>query len=168
MKNFLKQWVPSIVIGVVISLFIRSYVAEAMEVPTGSMIPTIQINDRLVVEKLWWRTGLKFGDIVVFNAPESEGADKRFVKRLIGLPGDIIEIKDSALYRNNEIVSENYINEAMRYDYGPIKVPEDHYFFLGDNRNNSNDSHQWPSPFIAYDELIGKVIWIVPVHVLTD
>lgn len=75
MKKFLKQWVPSILIGVVLSLFIRTYVAEAMRVPTDSMDPTIEVNDRLVVEKMLWLTTLKHGDIVVF-IPPVEGVQK--------------------------------------------------------------------------------------------
>lgn len=158
MKKFLKQWVPSILLGVILSLFIRTYVAEAMRVPTGSMIPTIQINDRLVVEKMLWITTLKHGDIVVFHPPADGGTEKRYVKRLIGLPGDTVEIKDGALYRNGNKIDEPYLQEPMNYTFGPVTVPEDHYFFLGDNRNFSYDAHLWNTPFVAKDKLIGKVL----------
>lgn len=157
MKKFLVQWVPSIIIGVVLSLFIRTYVAEAMRVPTDSMVPTIDINDRLVVEKMLWLTTLKHGDIVVFTPP-IEDAPKRYVKRLIGMPGDTVEIKDGALYRNGEKIEESYLKETMNYTFGPVTVPADHYFFLGDNRNVSYDAHLWPTPFVAKDKLIGKML----------
>lgn len=158
MLKFMKQWLPSIVIAVVISLFVRTYVAEAMRVPTGSMIPTIQINDRLIVEKMLWMTTLDHGDIVVFTPPVAEDENKRYVKRLIGMPGDTVEIKDGALYRNGAQVNEPYLNERMEYNFGPVTVPEDHYFFLGDNRNISYDAHLWDTPFVSKDKLIGKVI----------
>lgn len=158
MIKFLKQWLPSVMIAVVISLFVRTYVAEAMKVPTGSMIPTIQINDRLIVEKMLWMTTLEHGDIVVFTPPVPEEQNKKYVKRLIGLPGDTVEIKEGALYRNGTIVNEPYLNERMEYTFGPVTVPEDHYFFLGDNRNISNDAHMWATPFVSKDKLIGKVI----------
>lgn len=158
MTKFLKQWVPSIVIGVVLSLFIRTYVAEAMRVPTESMVPTIEVNDRLVVEKMLWLTTLKHGDIVVFTPPVQDEVQKRYVKRLIGMPGDTVEIKDGSLIRNGEIVDEPYLKEPMTYTFGPVTVPAEHYFFLGDNRNVSFDAHLWPTPFVAKDKLIGKVI----------
>lgn len=161
MKKFMKQWIPSIAIGIILSLFIRTYVAEAMRVPTGSMIPTIEINDRLVVDKMLWNSTLKHGDIVVFYPPVAGDEHKRYVKRLIGLPGDIIEIKDGKLYRNSGEIAEPYLQEAMTYTFGPVTVPADHYFFLGDNRNVSYDAHLWSTPFVDKDKLIGKVLFDV-------
>ncbi|WP_442600700.1 signal peptidase I [Paenibacillus sp. KN14-4R] len=166
MKKVIKQWIPSIFLAIVISLFIRTYVAEAMSVPTGSMIPTIQVNDRLIVEKMMWMTNLNFGDIIVFYPPLIGEENTRYVKRLIGLPGDLIEIKDGKLFRNNEQITETYINEPMTYTYGPVKVPDHNYFFLGDNRNSSFDSHAWQTPFVAIDKIIGKVILDIPTHLL--
>jgi signal peptidase I len=103
-------------------------------------------------------TTLDHGDIVVFTPPVAGDEHKRYVKRLIGLPGDTIEIKDGALYRNGTEINEPYLNERMDYTFGPVTVPADHYFFLGDNRNISNDAHLWATPFVAKDQLIGKVI----------
>ncbi|AIQ52204.1 signal peptidase I [Paenibacillus sp. FSL R7-0331] len=158
MKKFLKQWLPSIALGIVLSLFIRSYVAEAMRVPTDSMVPTIDVNDRLFVEKMLWMTKLKHGDIVVFHPPVPGEEQKRYVKRLIGLPGDTVEIKDGALYRNGEQIAEPYLQKPMDYTFGPVTVPEEHYFFLGDNRNVSYDAHLWATPFVAKDQLVGKML----------
>lgn len=127
MLKFMKQWLPSIMIAVVISLFIRTYVAEAMRVPTGSMIPTIQINDRLIVEKMLWMTTLEHGDIVVFTPPVAGDENKRYVKRLMGLPGDTLEIKDGELYRNGRwltnLTSMNrWITLLDRLRYPPIII----------------------------------------------
>ncbi|EPY09040.1 signal peptidase I [Paenibacillus alvei TS-15] len=165
MWKTLKQWIPSVIVAVCLSLFIKAYVAEAMSVPTGSMIPTIEKKDHLIVEKMMWLTDLKHGDIVVFYPPVAED---RYVKRLIGLPGDRIEVKNGQLYRNDVPVEEPYIQEKMNYSYGPITVPQDHYFFLGDNRNNSNDSHLWDKPFVSTDEIIGKVLAVVPTHIFSQ
>jgi signal peptidase I len=161
MKKALKQYLPTIVVTLVISLFVRTYIAEAMRVPTESMVPTIHINDHVVVEKVMRMTKLEHGDIVVFVPPVE---NKRYVKRLIGLPGDVIEIKNGSLYRNDELVIEPYINEEMNYSYGPVTVPDDQYFFLGDNRNISYDSHLWAEPFIKEEDIIGKVLLEIPTH----
>ncbi|TVX96320.1 signal peptidase I [Cohnella terricola] len=166
MKKFIKQWIPSFAIALLLSLFIKTYVADAMRVPTGSMIPTIQIHDRIVVGKMMWMTKLDHGDIVVFHPPVAGETNSRFVKRLIGLPGDVIEIKDGVLFRNQEKIDEPYIKEKMNYSYGPTQVPDNSYFFLGDNRNLSFDSHAWETPFVDRDQLIGKVIFDIPTHLL--
>jgi signal peptidase I len=163
-KKILRHWAPSIVIAVLLALVVRTYVAEAMKVPSGSMIPTIQINDHLLVEKMMWMTKLHHNDIVVFYPPVPEDKDKRYVKRLIGLPGDVIQIKDGELIRNGKKVEEPYINAKMNYTFGPLTVPADNYFFLGDNRNVSYDAHLWPTPFVEQDKLIGKVILEIPTH----
>jgi signal peptidase I len=130
------------------------------------MIPTIQIHDRLIVEKMLWMTNLNHGDIVVFHPPVVGEESSRFVKRLIGLPGDVIEIKDGSLYRNNVKIIEPYINQQMDYNFGPVTVPENNFFFLGDNRNSSFDSHAWETPFVQRDKLVGKVILELPTHLL--
>ncbi len=166
MKRFLKQWLPSLAIVIIISLVVRTYIAEAMVVPSGSMIPTIKIHDRIIVEKVMPITELHHGDIVVFYPPVKIEGVKKLVKRLIGMPGDIIEIKDGSLYRNNVRITEPYIMEPMDYNYGPVRVPENEYFFLGDNRNDSFDSHLWEIPFVEKKKLIGKVLFNIPTHYL--
>ncbi|BCG58858.1 signal peptidase I [Paenibacillus sp. URB8-2] len=163
--KLIKDWVPTLLIAVVLSLLVRSYVAEAMSVPTESMVPTIQVGDRLIVDKMLWATSLKHGDIVVFHPPIA-GETKLYVKRLIGLPGDVVQIKDGALYRNGVKADESYLKVEMDYSFGPVTVPDDHYFFLGDNRNISFDAHLWDTPFVSKDKLIGKVVLEIPVHKL--
>lgn len=156
---FLKEWVPTLTIAIVISASFNTYVAQGMRVPTGSMLPTIQINDRIFVEKIQPVSNYEFGDIVVFWPPIAGNKD-RYVKRLIGLPGDTIEIKDGFLYRNGEKVEEPYIEEKIKYTFHQVTVPEDHYFLLGDNRNESFDSHSWKeTPFVAEEDIIGKAIF---------
>jgi len=166
LKKFIKQWVPSLLAAIIISLFVRTFVVEAMRVPTGSMVPTIQIHDRVIVEKMMWMTKLEHGDIVVFSPPVKGVGNEKYVKRLIGLPGDIIEIKDGYLFRNNEKIIETYLQEKINYTYGPIEVPDHYYFFLGDNRNDSYDSHLWETPFVNKDKIFGKVLVEIPTHVL--
>lgn len=159
-KRWIKEWVPTLAIAVIVSFTFNTYVAQGMKVPTGSMLPTIQLDDKILVEKMVKLTDFQFGDIVVFYPPLPDQADQRFVKRLIGLPGDTIEIKEGALIRNGQKVDEPYLKEKMNYTYGPITVPENKYFFLGDNRNESLDSHLWATtPFVDKDKLIGKVMF---------
>lgn len=158
LKRIIKDWLPSVVIAVVISLFFHTYVAQAVKVPTGSMMPTIQIDDRLVVEKMVALTTFDYGDLVVFHPPV-EDKDARYVKRLIGFGGDTIEVRDGKLLRNGKVIEEPYIKEQMKYSFGPVQVPEGHYLFLGDNRNKSYDSHMWPTPFVPEKDIVGKVLF---------
>ncbi|BAU27132.1 signal peptidase I [Aneurinibacillus soli] len=159
MWKWLKEWVPIIVIALVLSMTIRTYVGEAVVVPSGSMLPTIHINDRLAVEKFINTKDLKPGDIVVFYPPVPDKKDERFIKRLIGIGGDTIEIRDGALYRNGKKVDEPYIREPMTYNFGPVTVPEGKFFFLGDNRNESFDAHLWPTPFVDKSAICGKAVF---------
>ncbi|AMA72283.1 MULTISPECIES: signal peptidase I [Aneurinibacillus] len=157
MRKLIKEWVPVIVLAIVLSLTIRTYIGEAVVVPSGSMLPTIHINDRLAVDKLIRPEDLQRGDIVVFYPPVPEKEGERFIKRLIGIGGDTIEIKNGALYRNGQKVDEPYIKEPMNYEFGPVTVPPGKFFFLGDNRNESYDSHLWPTPFVDADAIEGTV-----------
>ncbi|WP_241243130.1 signal peptidase I [Paenibacillus whitsoniae] len=156
--KFAKEWVPSIAFAILLALVINTYVAQAMTVPTGSMLPTIQLKDEIIVEKMKPLTDFEFGDIVVFWPP-LEGNKDRYVKRLIGLPGDTIEIRNGTLYRNGQAVDEPYVKDKMTYTFGPIAVPAGNYFFLGDNRNDSYDAHLWPTPFVPEKDIIGKAVF---------
>jgi signal peptidase I len=156
LKKWAKEWIPSLLIAFVATFTVNTYVAQAFKVPSGSMEPTIQIDDRLIMEKMVSFTDFQFGDIIVFYPPLPE--HEKYVKRLIGLPGDTIEIKGGYLYRNGQKIDEPYLSERMNYSYGPVTVPENKYFFLGDNRNDSYDSHLWPTPFVDKKEMIGKAI----------
>ncbi|WP_311764810.1 signal peptidase I [Paenibacillus agricola] len=157
--RWFKEWVPSLLITLAVSFTFNTFVAQGMRVPTGSMLPTIQLEDKLLVEKMVALTDFQFGDVVVFYPPLPDKKDERFVKRLVGLPGDTIEVKAGTLYRNGLAVVEPYVKETMTYTFGPIEVPQDQYIFLGDNRNESLDAHLWPTPFVDKSQLVGKVMF---------
>nr|WP_295617380.1 signal peptidase I [Chamaesiphon sp. GL140_3_metabinner_50] len=147
------------VVAVGLAIFIRTFIAEPRYIPSESMLPTLEIGDRLIVEKLSYYTHLpKHGDIVVFAPPpqlQEQGylEEQAFIKRVIGLPGDTIEVKDGRVYVDKELLTESYIAQAPNYGMSPMVVPPDELFVMGDNRNNSNDSHVWG--FLPKDNVIG-------------
>jgi signal peptidase I len=156
-----NPWVEilkTIGMAAVLSFGIRTFVAEARYIPSSSMEPTLEINDRLIIEKMTYRFQQpKRGDIVVFSATEAlqkEGYDDDFIKRIIGLPKDEVMVRNGQVTVNGEIIREKYIAEAPQYDFGPVTVPEGEYLVLGDNRNNSYDSHYWG--FVPRDKFIGR------------
>jgi signal peptidase I len=159
-----NPWVEglqTIGLSVVLALGIRTFVAEARYIPSGSMLPTLEINDRLVVEKISYHFNPPVrGDIVVFWPPENLfPAGKRrdaFIKRIIGLPGDTIEITDGTVFINGEALEEDYIEAEPEYTWGPETVPPDQYLVLGDNRNSSFDSHSWG--FVPRENIIGRAV----------
>ncbi|WP_008317497.1 signal peptidase I [Leptolyngbya sp. PCC 6406] len=159
-----NPWVEglqTIGLSIVLALGIRTLVAEARYIPSGSMEPTLEINDRLVIEKISYRFNPPVrGDIVVFWPPESlfpAGARRdAFIKRIIGLPGDTVEIRDGTVFVNGDALEENYIKAEPDYIWGPETVPVDQYLVLGDNRNSSYDSHAWG--FVPRDNIIGRAV----------
>lgn len=157
-KNEVVEWIKAIAFALILALAIRGYIFEPMLVPTGSMIHTIEIGDRILVNKFIYRfEPLKRGDIVVFKYPDDPR--QTFVKRLIGVGGDVIEIKDGVLYRNNVAVKEPYLKEPMVGNFGPYRVPEGCYFMMGDNRNNSKDSRFWVNKFVPRKFIVGKATY---------
>lgn len=159
-----NPWVEglqTIGLSVVLALGIRHFVAEARYIPSGSMEPTLQINDRLVIEKISYHLNPpEHGDVVVFWPPDSlTPPGKRrdaYIKRIIGLPGDVVEVRDGEVIRNGEVLTEPYIKAAPDYQWGPEKVPDAFYLVLGDNRNSSYDSHAWG--FVPQENIIGKAV----------
>ncbi|MBE7379936.1 MAG: signal peptidase I [Leptolyngbya sp. SIO1E4] len=148
-------------LSIVLALGIRTFVAEARYIPSGSMEPTLEINDRLVVEKVSYHFNPpERGDIVVFWPPESLfPEDKRrdaFIKRVIGLPNDTVEVSDGTVFVNGEPLQEDYIKAPPDYIWGPKQVPDSSYLVLGDNRNSSYDSHSWG--FVPEENIIGKAV----------
>ena len=157
-KSEIVEWLKSIALALILALVVRSFIFEPMIVPTGSMIPTIEINDRIFVNKYVYRfRPLEPGDIVVFKYPDDPS--QTFVKRLIGVGGDVIEIRDGILFTNHQPVEEGYIKEPMIGDYGPFKVPEGHFFMMGDNRNSSRDSRAWENKYVSMDKVVGKATY---------
>ncbi|AIG28232.1 signal peptidase I [Brevibacillus laterosporus] len=159
LPKIVREWLPIIAIALVLSFTIRTFVVQAVYVPSTSMVPTLQVDDRLFIEKISNPENFQYGDIVVFSPP-IQGNKDLFIKRLVGKGGDTIEIKQGFLYRNGVKIEEPYLKEAMNYDFAPVHVPPDHYFFLGDNRNGSFDSHLWPTPFVEKKAVVGKGIFL--------
>ena len=150
----MKELIESIVIAIVLAIIIRTFLFEPFWIPSRSMEPTLQISDRIIVTKFsYWLSEPKRGDVVVFEYPLDTSKDD--VKRVIGLPGEKIEIRDSKLYINDILVEEPYLPTELKFpDFGPVEVPENAYFMMGDNRNNSIDSRDWG--FVERELLIGK------------
>lgn len=159
-----NPWVEglqTIGLSIVLALGIRHFVAEARYIPSGSMEPTLQINDRLVVEKIsYYFNPPERGDIVVFWPPDrlTPPGQRRdaFIKRIIGLPGDVVEVREGNVFVNGEMLDEDYIKAPPDYEWGPEQVPESAFLVLGDNRNSSYDSHSWG--FVPEENLIGKAM----------
>jgi len=118
------------------------------------MLPTIQLNDIVLIYKDY---NIKRGDIVLFRPPESQHInDQEWIKRVVGLPGEVISIYNGNVYINGKLLSEDYRNIRPAYDFEPYSIPSDSYFLLGDNRNNSIDSHIWGS--LPKKNIIGTII----------
>lgn len=157
MKPFLREVLITVGLAVVIFLAARSTI-QTYEVFQTSMEPNFYEGQRVVVSKAayWgWIGEPQRGDVIVFRSPN--GTDEDFIKRVIGLPGDRVEIKDGSVYVNGVRLDEPYIADSPVYTMAEITVPEDKYFVLGDNRNHSNDSHN--SWFVDRDDIHGKA-WL--------
>lgn len=154
------EGLKTVALSAVLAFGIRTFVAEARYIPSGSMLPTLQINDRLIIDKVSYHfTQPERGDIVVFQPTEElrqQNFKDAFIKRIIGLPGDTVEVKDDTVFVNGEALSENYLQDYPDYEWGPQTVPEDQYLVLGDNRNNSYDSHYWG--FVPRENIIGRAV----------
>jgi signal peptidase I len=140
---------------------IRTAAAQCYLIPSGSMKPTIQVNDRLFVDKISYHLiNPQRGEIVVFIPPQEvvkqENSQDPYVKRVIGLPGEKVEVKNGQVYIDNQPLPENYIADKPEYTWGPEIVPLNSYLVLGDNRNYSYDSHVWG--FVERDRIIGRAV----------
>ena len=157
-KNIWKDWVLPLALEILaIFLFIK-FVAFAVYVPSGSMLPTIQVPSLLVATRVYSpEKSVERGDIVAFNSQELE---KVLIKRCIGLPGDEVELEEGRLYINGEYVEEPYVVNTYPDD-GSWIVPEGCYFFLGDNRSGSFDAREWDDPYIEGKEIIGEARFTV-------
>jgi signal peptidase I len=184
-KSTIREYFESIVIAVILALFIRTFVVQAFKIPTGSMENNLLIGDHLLVNKFTFgptasslerallplRT-IQRGDVIVFKYPEEPARD--FIKRVIGLPGDTVELRDKKVSINGTPLDEPYVHfieppgatsefrEVTSFDvrerYGPVTVPANQYFVMGDNRDNSQDSRYWG--FLPRDYVKGRALVI--------
>jgi signal peptidase I len=160
--NSQRENLQIVIIALGLAILIRAFIAEPRFIPSDSMLPTLHIGDRVVVEKIsYYLESPKTGDIVVFSPPEQlqeQGftQDQAFIKRIIGLPGQTVTVKKGLVYLNDKALVEKYIAEPPKYQWGPYRVPENQYFVMGDNRNNSNDSSRWG--FLPKQNIIGRAV----------
>lgn len=174
-KSTFREYFEAIVIAVLLALFIRTFVVQAFKIPSGSMLPTLLIGDHLLVNKFIYGVKVPFtgqllipikkpdrGDVVVFRFPKDRSID--YIKRVVGVPGDTVEIKDKKVYINDKIVGDPHAhissptilsaNASPRDNFGPVLVPEGRIFVMGDNRDNSYDSRFWG--FVDQRDILGK------------
>jgi signal peptidase I len=181
-KSTIREYFESIVIAVILALFVRTWVVQAFKIPTGSMENNLLIGDHLLVNKFVFgpTTGrverallpirdIRRGDVIVFKYPDEPERD--FIKRVIGLPGETIELKAKKVYVDGRPLDEPYVHfleaasdaqEITSFDvrerYGPVTVPPNQYFVMGDNRDNSQDSRYWG--FLPRDYVKGRALMI--------
>jgi signal peptidase I len=180
-KSTAREYFESICVAVILALFVRTFIIQAFKIPTGSMENNLLIGDHLLVNKFVFAPTMtklerailpidpiKRGDIIVFKYPEEPERD--FIKRVIGLPGETLELKNKKVYINDKPLDEPYVHFLVQPDdesagdfdvrvrYGPVTVPEGHYFMMGDNRDNSQDSRYWG--FLPADYIKGKALFV--------
>lgn len=160
----LVEWIVLIAAALGIALLIKTFLFQAFYIPSESMAPTLEKNDRVLVNKLSYRLhDVNRGDIVVFKAPEGQetAGVEDLVKRVVGLPGETVEGRDGAIYIDGNLLEEPYLSDGTAsQDFEPETVPPDHFFVLGDNRQNSKDSTYFGA--IAGSAIVGRVfvkIW---------
>lgn len=165
-KTVVKEiisWVVVLVLAFVIGSCLNRFVLFKAEIPSGSMEDTLQIGDRVIGFRLAYLfSEPERGDVVIFDYPDDES--KLYVKRIIGLPGETVEIVDGKVYiwkdetgNDKTLLEETYLKETPVGSFGPYEVPEGHYFMLGDNRNGSLDSRKWQNKYVAEEKIRCKV-----------
>lgn len=178
-KSVVREYVEAIVVAMLLALFVRTFVVQAFKIPSGSMLPTLQIGDHLLVNKFSYgvrlpvtgtqlisRQGPARGDVVVFRFPRDRSID--YIKRVVAIGGDTIEVRDKQVFLNGEQVVNPYAHYTTRDimsaaagprdNLGPVKVPEGKIFVMGDNRDNSYDSRFWG--FVDLRDVLGKALII--------
>lgn len=174
-----REWTESLVSTVVFVVLFTTFIAQATQVPTASMVPTIFVGDHFFLDKIafpgnfpkefrsWLpRRRIQRGDIIAFRPPPTANMTTPFVKRVIGVPDDVVELRKKILYLNGVEQDEPYKihtnspigGEMIGDNYGPVTVPPDQFFVMGDNRDNSNDSRFWG--FVDRDSVIGKPLFV--------
>lgn len=149
------DWTKTIAIALAVGFLVSRVLVTSAQVPTGSMENTVMPGSRLLINRIAYAvTDPKRGDIIAFYYPDD--GETVFLKRIIGLPGETVEGTEGLVYVNGEPLEEDYIREKIDCDFGPFHVPEDMYFVMGDNRNNSWDSRYWDHKYVAEEVIIGK------------
>lgn len=173
-KSTIREYAEAAVIAILLALFIRAFVVQAFKIPSGSMEPTLLIGDHILVNKFLYGVKIPYfqntlvpisdperGDIIVFIYPEDKSKD--FIKRVIGIPGDKIHMQGKQIFINGQPFEDRYgfydekAGNANR-SFGPVAVPKDHYFVMGDNRDHSLDSRFWG--FVPSTSVKGKAFII--------
>ncbi|NWF51701.1 MAG: signal peptidase I [Nitrospirae bacterium] len=178
-KRLFREYVEAILIALVLALFIRTFIIQAFKIPSGSMIPTLLVGDHILVNKFIYGTKIPFtekrflvikkpekGDIIVFKYPENPKKD--FIKRVVATEGDTLESKDKVIYVNGKAVVEPYAyhsdrnirpgNSDVRDNFGPLIIPLNKIFVMGDNRDQSYDSRYWG--FVDLKDVKGEALII--------
>ncbi|MEL6938327.1 MAG: signal peptidase I [Cyanobacteria bacterium J06598_1] len=159
-RETLGENIKLVAIALTIAIVVRFFIAEPRFIPSPSMVPTLAVGDRLLIEKVSYRLHPPTrGDIVVFEPPpqlQEYGyrASQAFIKRVIGLPGQQVQVSQGRVYVDGTPLAETYILEAPQYEMPPVTVPTGQLFVMGDNRNDSNDSHVWG--FLPVENVIGR------------
>lgn len=161
-KSIAREYAEALIVAILLALVIRTFVIQAFKIPSGSMLETLQVGDHVLVNKfIFTFTDPKRGDIIVFKYPEDKTRD--FIKRIVGLPGETLEIKDRVVYINGKPLKEDYVKFSSSEfstsnNLSPRRIPPDSYFVMGDNRDNSMDSRVWG--FLKHDLIRGKALII--------
>ena len=161
-KKEIISWIQIIVAAVIIALVLNNFIIANSRVPTGSMENTIMSKSRVIGSRLSYLTSdPERGDVVIFHFPDDPTGKIYYVKRVIGLPGETVNVVDGKVYINDSEIplDDSFVPEKPRGSFGPYEVPENSYFVLGDNRNHSKDSRCWKSTsFVTFDEIVGKAV----------
>lgn len=163
-KSEIREYIEAFVIAVVLALFIITFIAQSFLVQGSSMEPSLTHGERLMVDKLSFRFNEpSHGEVVVFRYPSDRR--RKFIKRIIGVPGDEILIRNGYVFLNGDRLEEPYISGPTygAYNspsYGPVVVPEDSFFVLGDNRRNSDDSRYPDVGFVSSDDIVGRALLV--------
>lgn len=143
-KPWWRETIETILWALALALVLRTFVVQAFWIPSGSMIPTLEVQDRVLVAKFWYTFfDPRRGEVVVFKYPVDPTRD--FVKRIVGLPGEVVSMQDGVVYVDGQAVDDSYVKNHDSFNMDSLTVPPGHYFVLGDNRPNSQDGRFWPS-----------------------
>lgn len=168
-KKALHDWLDPALLAGALALILITYVARTYYIPSGSMKPTLKVHDYIIVIKpfmlgLFHDFPPQRGDIIVFHPPLPHET-KEFIKRVVGLPGETIQVRHEKVWVDGKPLHEPYIKSPPDYRWGPVTIPPKHYIVFGDNRNNSLDSHAWKddggTPFLSLRRIVGRAVLVI-------